>query len=678
MRSAPRGRSGLPANQGADTSTGSAGKAVPFKETIVPATFVLDVGKAAGEISPLWFGHNLEHTRSCVWQGLGAQLVRNRKFAGLPQRDGVAGHWYRIGPRQCWHLLEIAGGEKGTAGEPYTAHLDPRVPGAGQRQRIESFEGGTCGIGQRGIPLVGGRAYEGRAALLADSPLSVRIAVSAADPGATCVTVEPGDWTEAEFRFTAVRTDFDARLEVTFDGPGVLFVGAVSLLPADHFLGMRRDVIDLLKEISVPILRWPGGNFAGDYRWKDGLLPVDRRAPLESPPYTQPHTDGFDYHEIGTDEFIALCRELNAEPFITINMSLEGPGEAAAWVEYCNGPASTTWGRRRAERGHREPYNVKHWTLGNEMGYSHMAGPHTPEAYGELARACARAMRGVDPSIVLTASTGWAREWYEGVLASPEDYFDNISLHAYYGIMTAFTGEEGRRQFRRLAESPFPTFHGTSLEGGAQGGRRLTLRDVRDFINARPRGRKDIGIAFDEWNVRYAWYREPTVAEGIHAAVMLNLFCREAANVGMTIGAFFEPVNEGAILVEPASARLTPVGRVHALFRAHHGNRLIPALPSPRDGDLDLAASFSRQRHEITVTAVNASPDRGREAEIVLTGASGCGSARGVLLSAPGFLPGCEFREGPIEVRKKADQTFALALPKHSVAGIQVPCQPDS
>ena len=101
-----------------------------------------------------------------------------------------------------------------------------------------------------------------------------------------------------------------------------------------------------MKELGIKVLRWPGGNFAGEFNWMDGLLPVDMRAPFQS--YlgleTQPHTMGYDYSEINTDDFIALCREIGAEPFITINPCWNTPEENAAWVEYCNGDASTPMG----------------------------------------------------------------------------------------------------------------------------------------------------------------------------------------------------------------------------------------------------------------------------------------------------------------------------------------------
>lgn len=631
--------------------------------------FTIDTRSDGGEISPLWFGHNLEHTRSCVWQGLAAQLLANRKFAGLPQRDGVAGHWHPIGSGPCYFLLEGAGGYGGTDAEPYTARFADGPQPAGQHQRVESFApGARCGIGQRGIPLVAGRRYEGRLALRADRRLAVRIAVAGALE--TTAAVPRGPWTEVPFAFQAPATG-EAALEITFEGPGTLRVGMASLLPADHFLGMRLDVVARLKEIGTRLLRWPGGNFAGDYRWRDGLLPADRRVPLPSPLYTQPHTDGFDHHEIGTDEFLALCRELGAEPFITLNLGLEGPADAAAWVEYCNGAPDTPWGRRRAERGHTEPYRVRHWTLGNEMGYDHMQGPKTTAALHDLGSACARAMRAVDPGVILTASSGWHRDWYEAIVNPAEDYFENLSHHIYDYVPKVFTGPEGCEAFRRLMAMPAAAFHDTGLVDGRQDGRRLTLRDIRGLIDARPAGRRPIGIAFDEWNVWYAWYRRPGVTEGVHAALMLNHLCREGRRVGVTIGAYFEPVNEGAILVDAAAARLTPVGQVMALFTPHHGARLLQIDP-PKTKDVDVAASLCDGGRRLTVTVVNASPDEPRDVEIALAGAASARPEGAVLLESDDFVPGSEFRQAPLDVGRASGSAISIALPPHSVARVML------
>jgi alpha-L-arabinofuranosidase len=150
---------------------------------------------------------------------------------------------------------------------------------------------------------------------------------------------------------------------------------------------------------------------------------------------------------------------------------------------------------------------------------------------------------------------------------------------------------------------------------------------------------------------------------------MLNVFVREARNLGISIGAYFEPVNEGAILVEPGSSRLTPAGEVMRLFRPHHGATLLKVEPAA-DADLDLAASIAKDGQAITITLVNRHPDETREAEIVLGGAS-AGKATGTLLSAPDFLPGTPMKVSRLRIRA-AGNTLQVAMPKHSVAQIRV------
>jgi len=625
----------------------------------------IDVRRRAGEISPLWFGHNLEHTRRCLWQGLSAQLIRNRKFAAGPGSDGVARHWYRIGPSGTCCLMERTFGRWGEQGEAFVTRYDatPRRRDASmQRQRIEAFAAGArCGIGQAGIFLARGGGYEGVLALSADRALSVRVRVLGGDAAVEYVAdveARAGEWSEHRFEFTASTADADARLEITFDGPGMLCVGMASLLPAGHFLGMRPDVIALLKEIAVPILRWPGGNFAGSYRWKDGLLPVERRAPLPGGGIL-PDTNGYDDHEIGTDEFMALCRELGAEPWITINMSIEGPEDAAAWVEYCNGAADTTWGRLRADRGHPEPYRVRHWSLGNEMGYGHMRGPNAPEEYGEAAVACARAMRAVDPTIELFASGAWWQdEWYATALASIGDCCEHISYHEYTALIKDFEGERGRAELRRLASAGNATLAG--------------LEHVRKRLDDSAPAGKFLGISFDEWNVWHTWFRVPGVAEAIYVASMLNMFCRSARKVGMTTGAYFEPVNEGAILVEPGSARLTPAGRVFSFFRAHHGNELIETEAPPAETPLDIAASVNDAERELTVTLVNADPDAERPAEIAVAGVNAIAGVKGDVLRSPDFLPQSRFVPDDLDVAVDATRAVTLVLPPLSVARLGI------
>ena len=194
----------------------------------------IDVRSRKNPISPFWFGHNLEHTRSCVSGGMSAQMIRNRKFAGRPQRTGQAAEWYRIGPTETLFLLDPL--------DPFTTHYDPddiRRDKEMNGQRIENCIGGAAaGIGQDGVCLSAGRDYELRLVVKTTVDMPIMVRLVSQDTGAThfetVFEIEPGDWRESALEFTAPQDDRRACLEITFDVPGLVTVGAVSLLPGDH------------------------------------------------------------------------------------------------------------------------------------------------------------------------------------------------------------------------------------------------------------------------------------------------------------------------------------------------------------------------------------------------------------------------------------------------------------
>ena len=618
--------------------------------------FSIDPGAAGARIEPLLFGHNLEHTRSCTWRGLCSQLVRNRKFAGKPQQlSGAAMEWYRIGPPQTFLTLD--------AGDAYTRPwMTGRLQRARRHNNIHSqlvqgcVPGHRCGIGQDGIPLEGGREYRLRVAARGTAR-SLTVALTGSSAGNPLFTGEAelsDSWRAHEFSFTAEAADPGARLEITFEGAAEVRIGSVSLLDAGSFHGMRPDVVALLKEIGCPILRWPGGNFAGDYRWQDGLLETDMRPPINTwqEVETLPHTFGFDFHEVGIDEFAALCREVGAEPFISLNLAWDRPQECAAWVEYCNAGEESEWGRLRIERGHAEPYGVRYWSLGNELGYGHMEGPNSTREYSEKARACAEALRAADANVELVMSGEWRREeWFSEGLPPLAGIVDHIALHQYDRELSTYLGAEAEEQFARLAAAPSRT--------------EQRFRDVRARLDAVTPAGKEVGISFDEWNVWYSWYRTPGVAEGIYAGGMLHSLCRTAAEAGVTIGCYFEPVNEGAIVVEPFASRLTPVGQAFSLFKGHSGNSLV-AMRGDGEGQVDGLASTDPASGRLVVTLVNRSPTAAAGVRLSFA-EEPPGLSETALMSSPDFLPASRFETGSLEV-EPIDGGVAFRLPRHSLA----------
>ena len=615
-----------------------------------PITILTDPGRCT-PVSPYVFGHNLEHTRGAVCGGFSAQMVKNRKFAGKGgPNNGVALPWFGIG-REA--LFQLTGDVLFQNCSPvYTRHTG--CEGMKRRlelqaQDIQNFTAGqTCGIGQRGICLTGGARYEMRVVTMAMRPLT--LTVSLTDAGGARVYAKrdlelvPGDWQISAFDLLPDGGDRDGCLRITFSEQGRVVIGAVSMLPEGHFHGLRRDVVERLREVGPALLRWPGGNFSGEYRWMDGLLPPDQRGPLESAmeSETQPYTGGFDFHEIGTDEFLALCREIGAEPLITVNAAWSTPEESAAWVEYCNGGPETEYGRIRAGRGHPEPYGVKFWALGNEMGYEHMEGPAGPSAYAALASRHAEAMLAVSPDLTLVSSGPYPNDdWAAYAAAALLPRATVASLHHYCSPDLDYsTPEAARETYLRVT-------------GSAEEVREL-IRQTRESFD---RAGKGIRISFDEWNQWYAWHRPSCVAEGIFTAKMLHLLLELSGPMDVPICCYFQPVGEGAITMTADAAVLTANGQVFSLLKAHKGGGLC-ALEGADDG-----VCATKKDGEIAVSLISDGVDTGRTFRLRAPGRL----LEARLLSSQDVRPGSRFEESELVCRLE-DGVLEASLPPHSVA----------
>lgn len=585
-------------------------------------------------VSPYLFGSNLEHTRSCLYTGLSAQMVRNRKFAGKPTAcEGCAMEWFPLGKRAVFAL-----------DEPYTRHGEgyhmKRNTECNSVSIFNPFQGETAGLGQHGVAISQGQPYLFGMVVKTQNP--VEFAVSLTDRAGkkvycrTTFTGEGADWTRFEVELTPQAADPDADLRICWEEAGHVCVGAISLLPKDHFHGMRRDVVEAMKELGIKVLRWPGGNFAGEFNWMDGLLPVDMRAPFQS--YlgleTQPHTMGYDYSEINTDDFIALCREIGAEPFITINPCWNTPEENAAWVEYCNGDASTPYGKLRAQRGHQEPYNVQLWSLGNEFGYGHMEGDNTPSGYCQIALENGKKMLEASPNLSLCSSGPYPnKEWAE-LSAKPLGGISQMISQHYYGYAPHYTSlatveEEYNRCLASVSRM------------------RDLLHQSRQWLEPSTR------ISMDEWNVWYAWYRPSSVTDGIYAALALHMLMEEAEKSGIALACHFQAVNEGMLCVKPDHVSLTAQGQVFSrMNRWHMGNRLCSASQ-------EAVVSVDREGR-MAVTVVNAAFRCEKPVDFSSFGP--CSEA--VLFSSDTVLPPSEFTVTDV-LEQAAGGTFQM--PPHSV-----------
>jgi alpha-N-arabinofuranosidase len=256
--------------------------------------------------------------------------------------------------------------------------------------------------------------------------------------------------------------------------------------------GFRKDVLDEIRKLGVPIIRYPGGNFVSGYNWLDGVGPKANR-----PAVLDKAWNSMNSNEFGTDEFLAWCRLVGTEPLLGLNLGTGTPEQAAALVEYCNLEKGTRWSDLRRKNGIAEPYKVQRWCLGNEMDGPWQIGHMTATEYGLKAQDAARQMRYVDPSLKLVAcgSSGPGMptylEWDREVLEQCYDYVDGISLHRYFT-----NGEEtGGDSSKFLAMN-------LSMERQID-----EVAAVCDVVRGHKRSAKKLWLSFDEWNV---WYRART------------------------------------------------------------------------------------------------------------------------------------------------------------------------
>lgn len=617
---------------------------------------IIDI-KHTETFSPYIFGHNLEHTRAAVNGGLSAQMLKNRKFAGEPSRnEGIVSKWFGIGDN-AFFTMECA--------RTYTRHTHlfnmVRWNEIGT-QAIQNLKGGEiAGIGQYGLSVEKGREYTLRTVTQVNAPVELHITVTNRKGNKVYakhtlkLTPSKEPWTINEFKLKSSANDSDAVISYTFKEQTMLRFGALSMMPSDNFHGMRKDVVANLKAIGPAILRWPGGNFAGEYRWKDGLLPVDERAPLGAYKEieTQPYSDGFDFHEIGTDEFIALCREVGAEPMITINASWLTPAECAEWVEYCNGGADTKYGKIRSERGYKEPFNVKFWSLGNEMGYSHMEGPKGPEGYSAMVGAHADAMLKVTPDLELCSSGPYPNDkWAQNSAAVLSDRAPYVSLHNYSNF---YDNNMGRLRFTTPDEIK-ATYERITSSFKANVDLAHRMRECLDKTG------KKMHISFDEWNQWFAWYRPSCVSEGIYTASMLHFFLTESNSLDIPIVCYFQPVGEGAIMIKPTTSRLSANGQMFALMKEHKGGALCKVS---QNDDFSTVATI--KDGILTITLINSAYESARTFDFALEG----DLIDAKLYSSDAVIPDTYFEESKLDVQVEQGRVVAK-LPSHSVAVIKL------
>jgi alpha-N-arabinofuranosidase len=251
--------------------------------------------------------------------------------------------------------------------------------------------------------------------------------------------------------------------------------------------GFRKDVLEVLRPLGMPVMRYPGGNFVSCYDWKDGVGPKADRPTRPDYAWRSRETNQF-----GTDEFMAWCKAVKTEPMMAVNLGTFGTAQAGELVEYCNLPAGTIWSDRRKANGHADPYGVKLWCLGNEMDGIWQAGHIPAEEYARRAQNASVMMKGLDPSIQTIACGSSGRfmntymHWDRTVLEYCWDQIDFISAHRY-------SNNDRKDSAWFLAE-------GVEIDRVVQ-----DYAGLLAYVRGVKRSNKQIYLSFDEWNV---WYKD--------------------------------------------------------------------------------------------------------------------------------------------------------------------------
>ncbi len=450
--------------------------------------------------------------------------------------------------------------------------------------RLKSKKDNKVTLQQSALGVRPGISMTGYIIAKADRSMPVKVSLVAGDESKDVTLNVGSSWKKYPIEFSAFDIkDSDARFNITPEEDGTLWVGAVSLMPDDNVEGFRADVLELLKGLNSPVYRWPGGNFVSGYDWHDGIGPRDERPPRKNPAWT-----GIENNDVGIHEFIRLCELIGAEPYIAVNAGLGTLEDAAAEVEYTNGAATTPMGKLRAKNGHEEPWNVKWWSIGNEMFGDWQLGFMSTEAFAERHNEFAKAMWAVDPDIKLIG-VGEIGRWDRYILAHCADYMNLVSEHFYcqdwHGGGLATHVLQIPRYIKRIADAH---------------------RSYRDSIPALQG--KDIKICMDEWNY---WYGPHVYGElgtryylrdALGIAAGLNEFLRQSdiifmANYAQTVNVI------GAIKATTTDAEYASTGMVLKMYREHFGT-----VPVAVDGDLrplDVAAAIDKTNGALTISVVN-------------------------------------------------------------------------
>ncbi|GHU38061.1 intracellular exo-alpha-L-arabinofuranosidase 2 [Clostridia bacterium] len=411
-----------------------------------------------------------------------------------------------------------------------------------------------------------------------------------------------------------------------------LYVGEKSSVP--NVNGMRTDVVNALKAIKIPVLRWPGGCFADEYHWEDGIGAKEKRKKM-----INTHWGGvIEDNSFGTHEFFELCRQLGCEPYICGNVGSGTIREMQEWVEYITFGGLSPMAQLREENGQKDPWKIKYWGVGNENWGC--GGSMTAEYYANEYKRYATYLRNFSGNSLHKIAGGANSadyHWTEVLMREAKNMMWGLSLHSY-------TGPQGDRSATKFSEKTYFDTMKSTLKMDELLSKHSTIMDKYD-------PNKNVALVVDEWGI---WtecepdtnpgflYQQNSLRDALLAAVNFDIFNKHSDRVKMTNIAQTVNVLQSVALTEGEKMILTPTYHAYRMYTAHHDAKFLPAYFESPDFELDdqkipavsVTASQPQSSREINITLTNLDTVKSQEFEIELRGNDGIKSAASEILTA--------------------------------------------
>jgi len=396
---------------------------------------------------------------------------------------------------------------------------------------------------------------------------------------------------------------------------GGIWVGENSPIP--NTKGYRNDVLNALKELHIPVLRWPGGCFADEYHWMDGIGPREKRAKISNNNWGGVIED----NSFGTNEFFNLCELLGCEPYLSGNVGSGTVEELAKWVEYITSAGDSPMARLRRQNGRENPWKLKFLGVGNESWGC--GGSMTPDYYSDLYRRYSTYCREYDGNKLFKIASGasdYDYKWTETLMKNVGDRMQGVSLHYY--TCKGWNGSKGSATKFNKDEYLWTMHKCLEIEDVVK--KHIAIMDQYDPKNK-------VGLMVDEWGTwwdqepgaKSALYQQNSMRDAFVAALSLNIFNKYTERVKMTNIAQVVNVLQAMILTDGPKMVLTPTYHVFDMYKVHMGATCLPldiqcdSLSSNDKKFASVSASASKDaKGLIHITLANVNPDK--EQKIVI------------------------------------------------------------